>query len=106
MRDLPPSVRMLGHPVTAALLTGGLALAFLALVQAGPGGIFAAMILLIPAGWVVRAAEAVHRQRQWKRAWDSMAVAQPTPSSRPVPWSGIIGMALLGVLAVLWGLDL
>lgn len=106
MRDLPPSVRMLGHPLIAAPLTGGLALAFLALVQAGEVGIFAALILLIPAGWVVRAAEAVQRQRQWQRAWDSMIPTQPAPSARPVPWSGIIGMALLGTLAVLWGLGL
>ena len=101
MRDLPPSVRMLGHPLIASPLTGGLVLGFFALVQTGPGGIVAAMILLIPAMWVARAAEAVHRHRQWRRAWDSMAPTQP---ARPLPWQGIIGVTLLGVLAVMWGL--
>lgn len=93
MRDLPPMSRILGHPLIAVPLTGGLALGFLALVQTGPGGIFPALLLLIPAAWVARSVEAVHRQRQWRRAWDSMAEPyQP----QPVGW----GRKALGCLLV------
>jgi hypothetical protein len=94
-------VRALGHPVVAATLTGGLVLGFLFLTQAGPGGIVAALILLIPGAWIMRAAEAVKRQRQFERAWDSMLPDRPAAPSQPMRWVTIVAMTLL-VALVIW----
>lgn len=100
MRDLPPTVRALGHPVVASALSGALVLGFLFLAQAGPGGIVAALILLVPGTWVMRAAEAVKRQRQLERAWDSMLPDRPAGPAQPMRWVAIVAMALLVALVV------
>lgn len=106
MRDLPPTVRALGHPAVATILSGVLVAGFLFLAQTGPGGIVAALILLIPGAWVMRAAEAVKRQRQLERAWDSMLPDRPARPAQPARWPAIAAMALLVALAVWEGAGL
>lgn len=101
MRELPPAVRVVGHPLVASALTGLLVLGAVACLTAGPNGIVVALVLLIPGAFVARAAEAVKSDRDWKRAWDGMAPpgSAPRRNWRPLGW--VIVAAVLGLY--FWG---